>query len=378
MDVGGNRENASDEEGARFLAVLALSMGVGACMGFMARSRKRLVDSLVGDSRQKESSESLASGTDREAPGGSSKAASQQAARSTESAHRQQGAVGASLPRPIQVLGALLAPPTAAVGLVLYLATRRQETLLLYFGIDPSLLNYTLEDYLLRSADVLAVVLLPLLALAIIAIAGHSWVQQRTATGRDVSALFWGSLVLRSAGVVILVTATVSLVGLWRALPAHAISPSIAVGAALAGYGGVVQRRLRPGGGHEQSWVPLARGVLYFALIFIGVFLTTEDIAEALGRGRAELIGGALYQQRPGVVLYSDSRLFISGPGVTESQLGPTGLGGYSYRYDGLRLLVRSGDRLVLLPSGWTSEEGLASIVRDDSAIRVEMFPPGR
>jgi hypothetical protein len=377
--VGGRQEHGRSQAGAACMTIVALVMGAGACLRLRGQSRKIFSREVASTSGRQVSPASSAVGAMQAVPDDSRKQAAEPEAGSANPSDHKTGHMGVgSLPTPVQVLGALLAPPAAAVGLVLYLATRRQEMLLLHFGIDPSLLNYSVQDYLLRSADVLAVALLPAITLAMVAIAVHSWVQQKAPSARTLPLLQWGSLILRFAGCTVFALALTSLLGVWRVLPAYAIAPSITISAALAAYGGVIQRRLHEGRVSDQFWVPWARGILYFALIFIGVFLTTEDVAEALGRGRAELIGGALYQQRPGVILYSDRRLYISGPGVTESQLQPPGSEGYSYRYDGLRLLVRSGDRLVLLPSGWTVDEGNASIVRDDNGIRVEMSPPGR
>lgn len=361
------------------MTVVALLISVGAYRGLRGRARDKPASEDIETSARNSSRQAPAAGVNQPASGGNSSVASGIATGAPDATQHRQGDVGsANLPTAIQVLGALLAPPAAAVGLVLYLATRRQEALLLHFGVHPSLLDYTVQEYLLRSADVLAVALLPAISLALAAVAVHSWVQRLPTTGLAVIMLRGGSAILQSVGLVVFAIAMVSFLGIRPLLPAHLIPPGITVGVALGAYGGVVKRRLRSSEQREQVWIPWARGILYSGLLFIGVFLTTEEVAERLGRGRAELLSESLNQQRPGVVLYSDRRLFISGPGVNEFPLNPSESGGYVYRYDGLRFLVRSGDRLVLLPSGWTVNDGRAHFVRDDDGIRVELSPPGR
>jgi hypothetical protein len=377
--VGRRQGSGRSQSGAAYMAVVALFISVGAYRGLRGRTRGEPASEDTKALAWNSLRQAPAVGVDQPASGGNSHADGGIATGVDDPTRNQQGDVGSvNLPTAIQVLGALLAPPAAAVGLVLYLATRRQEALLLYFGIHPSLLDYTVQEYLLRSADVLAVALLPAITLALVAVAVHSWVQRQPTTGLAALMLRWGSAILQLAGLVIFAIAMVSFLGIRPLLPAHVIPPGITVGVALGAYGGVVKRRLRSSEQHEQVWIPWARGILYSGLLFIGVFLTTEEVAERLGRGRAELLSEALNQQRPGVVLYSDRRLFISGPGVNESQLNPSESDGYAYRYDGLRLLVRSGERLVLLPSGWTVDDGRVHLVRDDGGIRVELSPPGR
>jgi hypothetical protein len=106
-------------------------------------------------------------------------------------------------------------------------------------------------------------------------------------------------------------------------------------------------------------------------VVFLSVFWATKDLARALGRGQARTLERSLARQ-PGATVYSERRLYL--PGVHEAALSG---GGYRFRYTGLRLLVRSGGRYLLIPDGWTHARGVALVLSDDDSMRVE-FTRGR
>jgi hypothetical protein len=111
------------------------------------------------------------------------------------------------------------------------------------------------------------------------------------------------------------------------------------------------------------------------ALIFLSLFWTTKELAQALGRGQAQVLEANL-ATRPGVVVLSERRLGLDGPGVDEQVL--SGEAAYSFLYSGLRLLVHSGDQFFLLPAGWTHGEGNAIVLGDTQGVRIEFTPGGR
>jgi hypothetical protein len=77
------------------------------------------------------------------------------------------------------------------------------------------------------------------------------------------------------------------------------------------------------------------------------------------------------------VTVYSARRLQLAGPTIRETELrGPDAA--YRFRYTGLKLVVRSGGKWFLLPSGWTPGNGGAALLLPDTdELRVE-FRPGR
>jgi hypothetical protein len=121
---------------------------------------------------------------------------------------------------------------------------------------------------------------------------------------------------------------------------------------------------------------PLVQDLLVLALVLVTAFWATERVARA--------VGSALtydFQQRLGagwsLSVYSEGRLHIAGPGVTEMALAGTD-NRYAYRYDGLHLLQRSGNKYFLVTAGWqeSSPDRRLLVLPDDPTIRLEFIPP--
>jgi hypothetical protein len=74
----------------------------------------------------------------------------------------------------VRVFTALVAPPTLITALALFFGWTRISTQVSYFGIDPTLVGFSTQDYLLRSADTVFVPLGALLISAYIAAGAHS------------------------------------------------------------------------------------------------------------------------------------------------------------------------------------------------------------
>lgn len=74
------------------------------------------------------------------------------------------------------------------------------------------------------------------------------------------------------------------------------------------------------------------------------------------------------------MTLYSERPLHLGGTGVTETPLAGEDAA-YRYRYDGLRLLIRSGGNFFMLPTQWTRQDGVAIVLRDDPSVRLELRP---
>ena len=78
-----------------------------------------------------------------------------------------------------------------------------------------------------------------------------------------------------------------------------------------------------------------------------------------------------LRQRLPPVTLLSAHRLHIEGLGVVETPLDEPD-GAYHYRYQGLFLLQRSGEKYFLLPGGWTRQDGRLLIFPESDEVRLE------
>ena len=71
------------------------------------------------------------------------------------------------------------------------------------------------------------------------------------------------------------------------------------------------------------------------------------------------------------MTIYSPKSLELHLPGVQETRLGNPE-SAYRYRYDGLRLVQRSGDRYLLMSEQWDARTSRIVVLPDTDAIRME------
>ena len=288
---------------------------------------------------------------------------------------------GSDLPRGLQslfkTLGAVIAPTTAVTAFALYFAVKRQETLARHFGIDTSVLGFSVQDYLLRGGDALFVILLFVALVGLAVIQAHRAVVERYERPRTER---WEAPVivgLKLLGVVLLL---LGVVAVFQPLPfnPHFLfrSTSFGIGMALLAYGFYLDNRfMKPATTRQEaSWLSSASVILIVLIVFLSLFWTTKDLAQALGRGQAVRLERSL-TTLPGVVVYSQRDLGVETSGVTAEVL-PGAAETFTHRYEGLRLLVRSDDKYFLIPDDWSRTDGVTLVLRDDDSLRVE-FEPG-
>lgn len=75
---------------------------------------------------------------------------------------------------------------------------------------------------------------------------------------------------------------------------------------------------------------------------------------------------------RPGVIIYSTERIALNGPGIDAREIVELGTK-YHYQYTGLRFLVHSPDKFLLLPSRWQHGRDRVFFLRDDNSIRIDI-----
>ncbi len=284
---------------------------------------------------------------------------------------------GPSLRGVLQNVGAVVAPTTLVTALAFYFGFVRTDSLFGYFGIDGSLLGFSSQDYVLRSADALFLPLAAAFVAGLLAVRAHSMVSRWLTSQRHLDGLRWASGVAASLGVVLFGS------GAWavfRALPfdlGYLFAPlSLGTGALLLAYAAYVSRRLRAldrDDGErdaEPRWVTSATTALVGLLVVISLFWAASEYARDLGEGRAEDVAADL-SVRPGVVLYSKQRLHITAPGVRETRVEEADAT-YRYRYEGLRFLIRSGGKHFMVPERWTRSSGTAIVLPDNDQIRLE------
>ena len=270
----------------------------------------------------------------------------------------------------------VVAPTTLLTALAFYFGWVYTNARALYFGIDPSALGFSTQDYLLRSIEP---IFLPLAVVLLVAV-GLVWLHGRllawaASPGRPVAAV---TRTVVALGVVVFVLGASG----WLNHPIlgtdFLITPlGLGLGPAAVLYGVRLHRRLHPSaasGPQPAAASPNAlTGPLVFVLAVMSLFAAVDDWAGAVGRGRAQQLAENL-SQRPAVVVYSKEQLHLVGPGVQAQSLAAEN-SAYLYRYGGLRLLVRSDGKYFLLPEGWTRSNGRAVILPDTKELRYEFEP---
>ena len=272
---------------------------------------------------------------------------------------------------------ALLPPLTLVTALAAWYGYELILTRGRYFGLDPSVFEFSTRDYLFRSASA---VLGPLLYLLVIMLglvmlhAGVRWGLQRprmAVAGRR------AALAAMAAGAVLVVEGlrVVSDRAVLGGLPVLR-TLFLPAGALLIGYGVWMRSQTAGTKSQLQMWQRLG-AVLIAGVIVVSVFWCVSVAAEAAGmRDSYRLYQGHL-RDLPRVVVYSSDDLALAGPGVDAAPM-PAPAGAYKWRYTGLRLLVYSSGKYFLLPSGWASTDHPAFVLRDGSGLRFEFLEPER
>lgn len=286
----------------------------------------------------------------------------------------------AGLERATRLLGGVVAPVTVLTALLYYFGFVRTNALYLYFGVDTSVLGLTTQDYLLRGTEA---VYGPLAAL-ILALLGGLWLHglldnlvaeesQRRGLRNVAIALLGGGTALMLLGLSEIVAPDLDVLGRYELLYPIALG----IGTTSVAYGRSLLRRLRaapePPRGTGASWLKLTGTVLVLLLVLLSLFWATNGYARAYALGLAsDYRSGRL--QRPDIVLSSQSPLPLHVHGVNQRDLGADQR--WRWQYTGLRLLIRSGDRYLLLPGdGSGLARGPVIVLPDDAEVLVQLSP---
>jgi hypothetical protein len=176
-------------------------------------------------------------------------------------------------------LAKIVALTTFLTALVFYFGVKREESLALYFGIDPSVLGLSMQDYLYRSVDALVPLLLLAALIGLIGLQLHVLVirQLDRCQGRKILALVAQLMAVVGTGGVAL-----GAMALFRSLPfvPDFLFPplSLALGASLLAYGVYLNRRIGSIEGRaasktrEECWLATGTTTLLGLLVAVGLF----------------------------------------------------------------------------------------------------------
>lgn len=279
----------------------------------------------------------------------------------------------------VEVLSKVVAPTTLATALLVYFGWSRTSTTYGSFGIDWAVLDFSIQDYLLRSISgtftpAAALLLALLVALPAHTLLGHLLARHRARTGRVlVARVVAGTIAGLGAVLTVLGVLGFSDVLVFRT--SWPLVPSmLGAGVLLLWYSphlyGAATHQALPFVG-SRTPVHDAWRIMLGLFVVLTLFWAVAVYGRAVGYEEAVRIA-----QEPraltGVVVYSAQSLRLDGVGVTETPL-PVVETRYKFRYDGLRMLVRSRDQVVLLPAAWRPGSR-AVVLADDPDVRVEFY----
>ncbi|ALE06345.1 hypothetical protein AL755_14195 [Arthrobacter sp. ERGS1:01] len=273
-------------------------------------------------------------------------------------------------------------PPLAVItALLVYFGWARSDAQARAMGLDVSLFGYSVQDYVLRSIRSLFVPLVLLAAAAILWVALDRWVTGAEMAARHHHAVRRCGLAAIAVGTAV-ATVTFASTFLQGGADASFLPYVMAAGVLLAAWGSHVRRQVPASAAHAAAGTtpsgtaPSAlknrslESVLVFSVVTLLLFWGTADFAQAVGRGLAVQVEQNVGTM-PRAAVYSDARLAIGVPQVTETSLGTAAAP--LYKYQGLRLLVVSGGNYFFLHNGWTLRTGTVVVLPDDHSIRVEL-----
>jgi hypothetical protein len=252
-----------------------------------------------------------------------------------------------------------------------------------YFGVDTSLLGFTTADYVLRSINSAFPPLTGVALVALLLLSFHRWVVVRvvaapvnTATGKMLTAFVSAAPLLGVAlGAVVLIGLLFpDEIGrpLGLALPLMLMS---IVG--VLGYSWHLRSlRLAEAGRRQEdrrvSSQTRARSGVLVAVGLLGVLWWLALYAAQVGEGAA-MDSVAALPDEPEIIVYSSDRIALDGPGVVVDEITQVG-SKYRYRYSGLRLLIQTSGRYILIPAGWQKSRDSVFLLPGNDTIRLDMI----
>jgi hypothetical protein len=148
---------------------------------------------------------------------------------------------------------------------------------------------------------------------------------------------------------------------------------SLSAGTLLLLYASQLHRRSMRSRGtpDELNTVALLEATCALVLVGVSLFWGATNYAAAVGESRAREFERSFRQTYPSAILYSKDRLHLTGAGV-EERVCAAPEAAFKFRYDGLRLMLRSGDQYVFLPDAWSPSNRVAIILPEGDSLRLQ------
>jgi hypothetical protein len=294
------------------------------------------------------------------------------------------GRSGLELKGVLELLGSVAAPFTVVTSVLFYFGWVYTGAFYRYFAIDRTTLDLSVRDYVVRSINSILWPLILGLVLTALWLWAHGLVVRALVDERRRALARRLSVGLGVLGAACFVTGFVAprVGNPYESLVHELLTPlGFAVGAVLVGYAGHVYQRTRTrpldsvtSSGLVPRWLGRAGLGLVAVLVTINLLWAITYFADALGRGDGYRLAARHFSDQPAAVIYSTKRLFLDPfGGVDETSLGDKDAA-YKFRYSNLRLLIRSGGKYFLVPSGYSTADPVVIVLSDNDAVRVEFI----
>ncbi len=280
------------------------------------------------------------------------------------------GAATTALPQLVTIVGSLVAPTTLLTSLLFFFGWSHAFWYFDYFGVNSTMLGLTTQDYLMRSLDGLFVPLTVVALLALVVLWGRAALlpklRERHRSLLPVAAF---------AGVGLCLVGLSTVLGRPLFDTSLAVAPlSLAAGVLLLVFAVHLHRSGQPRRTPRVRASAVAEWAAVFLLVGLSLFWAASDYSSAVGQSRARQFVTEL-PTAPSAVLYSSQSLSLDATGVREVRCADPEAT-YRFRYDGVVLMMQSGDQFLLLPRAWSRADGVAVVLPRTDAVRLEFAPP--
>lgn len=284
----------------------------------------------------------------------------------------------APLQQVLKIVGSVVAPTTLLTALMVYFGRLEAAAFFWYLGVQVTVLDLTVQDYLNNSVDGLLTPLVVATAAALLIL----WFHQLVLASLPARARWITLRVLMPSAAIAGLTLLSLAIPVFPAFP-EGRGLGLALGVLLLAYAVrllrllIAERRPEQVPRHAPPAVAVAEWGAVFILVSVGLFWAVGSYAVGVGLGRAEQLEATL-PSRLDVVAYSEKRLSLQAPGVREITCQYPDAA-YRFRYDGLKIVpLQSGNQYLLLPAGWTRANGTAILLPRNDALRLEFSAPGQ
>ncbi len=290
----------------------------------------------------------------------------------------------AAFPQVLKIVGSVVAPTTLLTALMYYFGRLEAAGFLWYLGPQVTVLDLTVQDYLVSSVDGLILPLMVVAGAALLALWVHQLLLGAWAAGARPTVL---RVLMASAAIAGFILVSLAMVDV---VTGPVFPPSfqegrglsLSIGVLLLTYAArllrlfIAERRPNQVPRRAPGTVAVAEWGAVFILVSVGLFWAVGSYAISVGTTRARQFEASL-PSIADVVAYSEKRLSLQAPGVREVACQNPDAA-YGFRYEGLKLVMQSGNQYLFLPSGWTRADGTAILIPRNEALRLEFSSAGQ